>query len=506
MTEPLRRIGLTMRAFYLPALVEMARQLKQAHGSEIHLYCTSDADGAHFRRNAEEGLFASVTVFNVVHETQPVADDDAQNVIDRARELERETGVTINRLAVANRHLGKGFALGGPHHPKSVVSEDSTYVEMVATFVRALEFWRDEVRTKQLTMFINGPPEASIIARAYGLPYRSMTHSRHENLYLWGIDEFLSAPQIEAAFDPDSGAAAVDAVEPYKAHQDVRNIVLSKVGVVSAARDAGFLVARRIYWKIRGYKRPTIYYLSSELRLIYLRWVQMRVMTSKLVVRLSDIADSEFVYYPLHTEPEKALQGLSPEYFFQLETIAAVARDLPAGVKLAVKETPAACGRRPIDFYEQISALKNVVFIDMRERGVDVIAAASAVVTISGSSGVEAALMGKPVIAFGRHNIYNFLPDVFVADSPMDLSEPLAWALSDDFDNRRARSNGARFLEALRAVSFDMGAFDHMNRQSRPEPEAIGGAIDKLIESVPLTERRDEGARSAPMVADSAAQ
>ena len=68
---------------------------------------------------------------------------------------------------------------------------------------------------------------------------------------------------------------------------------------------------------------------------------------------------------------------MSPEYFYQLSCIAALSRDLPAGAILVVKETLAATGRRPRDFYAQIKEFKNVVMLDIRELGLEVVRAAT---------------------------------------------------------------------------------------------------------------------------------
>jgi len=154
------------------------------------------------------------------------------------------------------------------------------------------------------------------------------------------------------------------------------------------------------------------------------------------------------------------LQGLSPEYFYQLSLISAVSRDLPAGIMLAVKEQFHSPPLRPDNFYEQIKALKNVVLVEMMELGLDVVREASAVVTICGTSGFEAAVMGKPVIAFGQHNSYNFLPHVRVVTDESQLKGYLHDALNGAVDRARARIDGQRFLKAVVDVSFDMRSYN----------------------------------------------
>ncbi len=207
------------------------------------------------------------------------------------------------------------------------------------------------------------------------------------------------------------------------------------------------------------------------------------MLEKRATLRLADLSDRPFVYYPLHMEPEIALQGMSPEYFFQLGCIAAISRDLPAGTLLVVKETLAALGRRPADFYDQIRAFKNVVMIDPLEFGLDVVRQCAAVATITGTGGFEGAVMGKPVISFGRHNQYNFLPHVSLVTDESKLAEHIRDALDEDSDYAARQRDGARFLAAVKASSFDLEGFDVLNAAS-VEDVVVDRAYTALHESL----------------------
>ena len=91
-------------------------------------------------------------------------------------------------------------------------------------------------------------------------------------------------------------------------------------------------------------------------------------MMSSDLPSLEDLEGKRFIFFPLSTEPE-SLQMLSPEYFYQLAFITSIARDLPVGVYLVVKEHLAAVGRRPKDFYGQIMEFKNVIVANIQEDG-----------------------------------------------------------------------------------------------------------------------------------------
>ena len=68
-----------------------------------------------------------------------------------------------------------------------------------------------------------------------------------------------------------------------------------------------------------------------------------------------------FVYFPLHSEPEKALLLDAPYYSNQVDVIYNIAKSLPVGFTLLVKDhiVPKILGRS-VTFYEQIINLPNV--------------------------------------------------------------------------------------------------------------------------------------------------
>ena len=103
---------------YRGLLVGIARRLRDEAKAEIHLYCATAQEAAYYRRfNRESELFASVVPDNSLNENadRPVSDEAA--VIESARANEAWLDAPINTLALADRHLGRGYALAGFNHP-----------------------------------------------------------------------------------------------------------------------------------------------------------------------------------------------------------------------------------------------------------------------------------------------------------------------------------------------------------------------------------------------------
>jgi hypothetical protein len=478
------RIMIQAHSEYRGLQLAVAERFSKNKKSKIVLYCANEQEKSYWVQKA--GQIADVKVNASLYEAarQPVCDENS--LMKRARDYEAELGITINGLSVTDRHLGRGYALGGFKHPRSQISENTSYAQMVAAFVNEINFWTQEFDAFTPTLVIGYNKIQAMIARRRGIPFRLLTGARYKNYYQWFQNEFFENTLVEETYEKtnETGLDSTETiVAPYKAHMDTRSHFHRTVQLHYLFKESLLIVLRHIYWKVRRYEKARGYLLSNRLAYPWRRRVDTKLLSGKISKPLSALKDQKFVYYPLHTEPEVALQGLSPEYFYQLSCIAALSRDLPAGTLLAVKETFQATGRRPADFYQQIAEFKNVVMLDMLEIGPDVIAACDAVATITGTAGLEGAVMGKPVITFGQHNIYNFLNHVSVVTDESQLRGFLEDALSDRFDKISALREGQRFLRALVSCSFDLRGYNILEPENVTDEQG-DVAYDTLLSSL----------------------
>jgi len=478
----LARIGLYARSETRLFHVALARRLKERFGARIVLYSGSPQESAFYRRHGE-GVFEAILEAKVLHAAALEVPHDETMEAERARAYEARLGQTINLLSVSNRHLGRGYALGGFHHPRSRISEETGYAHLLHAYNECLAYWDREIPARGLTLLLNGPREAAVIAREHGVPYRVFAGSRFANHHNWAWNEYYENPEFERAHGTGEGTGTATLDRPYHSHLVHRSRYIRDASLLRLCQRGAREIAKFAWWRLRGYEKGRGYFLGDNLKMMARIRGDARRLARIATVRLDDLKGMPFVYYPLHQEPEVALQGLSPEYFYQLSLIAAVARDLPAGVRLAVKETFGAIGRRPRDFYGQIAEFKNVVLIEPMELGLECARRAEAVVTICGTAGFEAAILGRPVIAWGLHNNYNFLPQVRVVRAERDLPGLLRWALDPRFDREAAKAEGARFLNAVIARSFDMRGYDFID-VARFEDASVEDAATALARSV----------------------
>ena len=468
---------------------DLARLLKERHGASVHVFCAVPEDVRAFGGLGGDGRFESIIAEAAMHRLARDADSSltGEDVLPRARQWEKRLGYSLNRLVMTNRHLGRSFSLGAFHHPRSSYSEKSTYPQVLKAVCDCLDFWETELQSKGIGLVLNPNKELAAVADILRIPHRTFSGSRIGDYYYWAVSEYFENPSFADAFKATQ-AVNDDGVleEPYRQARINREFVLGRFGYRALARDLSYILAQRIYGRLRGYTTARGYYLSEKIKYHIRIAFAERGLAHLPAKRLSDIKGKPFVYYSLHEEPELTLSIGSPEFMNQLGAISSLARDMPAGMTLAVKETPYGVGRRTDNFYRQICEFKNVAWLDMRELGIDVVREATAVATITGTAGFEAAVMGKPVIVFGRRNCYNFIPHVHVVRREEDIAPLLRDIANGRYDAAKLRADGARAKAAVLAASFEMTGFKGGDVSSL-RPEHAEAAYSGLLKSMSTT-------------------
>jgi predicted glycosyltransferase len=127
--------------------------------------------------------------------------------------------------------------------------------------------------------------------------------------------------------------------------------------------------------------------------------------------------------------------------------------------------------------------MTNVLFLDPHIPGLEVTRKAGLVATITGTTGLEAAILGVPVLSFGKYNMYNMLPHVRYVNSWLEIT-PAVRELTRDFESGRKRreANGRRFLRAMVDISVDCGETDF---KSEVEPELLESIMALLEKTLP---------------------
>ena len=166
-----------------------------------------------------------------------------------------------------------------------------------------------------------------------------------------------------------------------------------------------------------------------------------------------EIYDNEqFVLFTLHQEPERTLLIAAPFYTNQLEVIRHIAKSLPPGYKLYVKEHFSQLLRewREISYYKEIIEIPNVRLYHPSANIEPLIQKSSLVISIGGTTSFEAVFYQKPSIIMADLG-FAILPSVQKLNSLEELPLMIRHGLetkvnSDDLD---------KYLSILDEHSFD---------------------------------------------------
>jgi len=159
------------------------------------------------------------------------------------------------------------------------------------------------------------------------------------------------------------------------------------------------------------------------------------------------------IYFPLQIEPERSLLIQAPNYTNQIEVITNIVKSLPAGYELYVKEHPANVFRqwRSVDDYKKIMKLPNVKLIHPSVKSEDLIIKSSLVITISSTSGLEAAFYNKPSIIFADLD-YSILPSVH----KIKAIDELPYAIKTSLKKEVKSSDLSYYINLIEENSFEL--------------------------------------------------
>lgn len=203
--------------------------------------------------------------------------------------------------------------------------------------------------------------------------------------------------------------------------------------------------------------------------------------------------NENFIFFPLHFDPELATTVVAPFYINQIMVIEALAKSIPVTFKLYVKEHPSMYpkGLRPIIFYKRLLKIPNVKLIDPRVSSYELIKRCKGVVTITGTAGWEAAVLKKPVVTFGKP-IYSILSTVKKVNDLEKLPYLVKWMLNDYKYNEEEL---IAYISALLEHSFTLNRSEILrasNQYLKKEPSILRNnaefkkLVDKFAEEMGL--------------------
>jgi len=295
--------------------------------------------------------------------------------------------------------------------------ERATQLRYLVGFV---EFWEDFFdRHRPRLMLAPGAAYlldivAALVAPHFGVEYRAMYDTRQPSARttlsasyreVWYLVNRIFAGEGPAAASGDHRRSAEAFLGSFRASgrpPDYMNTggwfapTVTWRGLSEIARRF-----RRSY--LEGWGRGSDYLTIPPLRSIWER--ATAVARSRLLMAGSCFEQPQpgdrYFLFGLHFQPEATTLIQAPHLVDQLALLEAVAKAIPASHWLYVKEHAPMMGRRPLNYYKRLKALRNVRLLSPHHDTHALIRGSEAVLTITGTMGWEALLYGVPTIVLG---------------------------------------------------------------------------------------------------------
>ena len=341
------------------------------------------------------------------------------------------------------------------------------------------------------------------------IPYIYADYTRYEKQFIPSYCHGLRInPELQEKFnyyqfsDNDLIKSELEYVRDFKSKQSIMSDIYKNTVTSQYKADNLFKILRNIYWYLKLHylqdikawcwptkiKNPILYPDSFQ----YLKFlIKYEIKHAYLLSTKSffdkPVEGEKYVYMPLHLIPESTTFSLAPLYTNELTIIEAVSKSLPAGWWLYVKEHQAMIGERGMEFYRRVKKIPNVklVQINFYNDPKPWILNSQGVVTISGTSAYEAALLGKHSIIFSNV-AFSLIKGVKRAHSFEELST-LFQEFGDEIDNEKSC---AAYIAAIKAVGvsfdsshIDTASYNYINTDKTPDKDYMTAiaSLEKLF-------------------------
>lgn len=206
---------------------------------------------------------------------------------------------------------------------------------------------------------------------------------------------------------------------------------------VSRPGDSTATHARTCKFGINRWSQATLLAKKLLRRLQVMRLRDARRKRRLMVMRLRDARrhkpsiqsglakETNYVYFPLHMQPEASSDPLGGFFADQLYLASTIASSLPSDWLLVVKEHPLQnAANRSVGFHQALREIPKTVWAPLSMTSAELIEGSRAVATISGTVAAESTHRGTPAVVFGG-TVLGSLPGAIRVENPNLL--PHVW-------------------------------------------------------------------------------
>ncbi|MCE3232765.1 MAG: capsule polysaccharide biosynthesis protein [Rickettsiaceae bacterium] len=354
---------------------------------------------------------------------------------NRLAYYEKKLGTdALRRMVTSDRELGVGFVTCGIVEKTDLMVEGLKDDEAKWRYAVGIldYFYSTFEQQKPDIVFVYSVSGAiefamAIVAQDLGIKFIQPAFTRIEGKYVIDDDMLTRLPHIKELYNramQDSGL-----VKPYRGEaksyiDNFRNkpespeyskIILNnlkrKTTITGLCKTIAIDLARwgAILLGLEGTKGVLRQRYGSEILKINLRcfWYGRRFLKQN-IVEVEELSKGRpYIYFPLHVDPEASTMVLADKFTNQIAVIETIAKSMPAGMRLLVKEHVPCIGKRPKGFYEQIERMPDVELVSPFLSTFQLLKNAALAVTITGTVGWEALILQKPFMIIGEAHYKN---------------------------------------------------------------------------------------------------
>lgn len=199
--------------------------------------------------------------------------------------------------------------------------------------------------------------------------------------------------------------------------------------------------------------------------------------SSKLFYEEPNYKES-FLFFPLHAPLDTQILYRGEPYIQQEALVKHIARNLPYGYKLYVKEHPNATGHYSTSSLLKISKEKDVKLIPPHINTHQIIKEASVILTINSTTGLEGVMHNCPVVTFGKP-FYSGCESVTSVRDTFDTHSRINYALNLEVNTQE----NINFLTKMREATYKTDFFsdDYSSKKSEQLASAMSAVLGQKL-------------------------
>ncbi len=282
-----------------------------------------------------------------------------------------------------------------------------------------IKFWENFFRAENPEYLISEPISglslyiAYLIGRKYGCTYLGITHARIPGKFYISEDEYGYCKKLNNLYLKNRDKVDVAIAKKFT-EEFIRNKIKPSYMVIqSQPPKLGRIRRFKAYVKIDN--EMDYFYTNGNMNLLNIAFEKLSQRVRYTYLRFFQSVffeypkDEEYILFPIHFQPEASTMVQTPFFENQVALIENIAKALPIGCMLYVKDHYAVLGSKHLNFYRRMKKLPNVRLINPYVDSHSLIQGAKVVMTITGTVGWEAIIYNKPVIVFGNvfYDVYD---------------------------------------------------------------------------------------------------